>query len=65
MFFKLNHLCATKGLDNQCNRFHTQDLLPRRKPHHNICRCGFYVIHQLDIYGDASLPPLMIYSLLV
>ena len=37
-----NHLCATKGLDNQCSRFRTQGLLPRRKPHHNIGKCGFW-----------------------
>ena len=37
-----NHLCATKGLDNQCSRFRTQGLLPRRMPHHNIGKCGFW-----------------------
>ena len=37
-----NHLCATKGLDNQCSRFRTQGLLPRRMPHHSICKCGFW-----------------------
>ncbi|MDE6552226.1 MAG: restriction endonuclease subunit S [Muribaculaceae bacterium] len=37
-----NHLCATKGLDNQYSRFRTQGLLPRRKPHHNIGKCGVW-----------------------
>lgn len=37
-----NHLCATMGLDNQCSRFRTQSLLPRRMPHHNIGKCGFW-----------------------
>ena len=68
MISKLSHLHATTGLGNQRNRFRTQDLLPRRKPHHSIRRCGFWeaLFYSLfRFYEVTELSPLLIYSHLV